>query len=256
MRTAPRKQRHTAHRIWERIRQERLGHRRGSDRAADVREGKQKLGLTGRETWCRKSTTGAARRRWMPVRSHGRLLRGRTIAGLHVCDALNGQWGSVFTWPTDHAHNRPFWKRTSWHLTISVACSAACATTTWKTAVKKIRRGHQREETERLIAFRSHWGFKTEFCNPARGNEKGGVEGEVRLLRRKPSGLPGPQAQNLEELKQHRQLLPARQQRRMTVGRRRRGRHAGRSYAAAAAVRGRIRPGGSAFSRQWTARAA
>jgi hypothetical protein len=48
-----------------------------------------------------------------------------------------------------------------------------------KSAVKKILRGHQREETERLIAFRSHWGFQTEFCNPARGNEKGGVEGEV-----------------------------------------------------------------------------
>jgi hypothetical protein len=29
----------------------------------------------------------------------------------------------------------------------------------------------QREKTERLIAFRSHWGFHSEFCNPARVNE-------------------------------------------------------------------------------------
>jgi hypothetical protein len=43
----------------------------------------------------------------------------------------------------------------------------------------KILRGHQREETKRFIAFRSHWSFETEFCNRARGNEKGGVEGEV-----------------------------------------------------------------------------
>ena len=28
-----------------------------------------------------------------------------------------------------------------------------------KSAVKKILRGHQREETTRFIAFRSHWGF-------------------------------------------------------------------------------------------------
>ena len=35
-----------------------------------------------------------------------------------------------------------------------------------------------------MIAFRSHWGFQTEFCNPARGNEKGGVEGEVGYFRR------------------------------------------------------------------------
>ncbi|MGB0014718.1 MAG: hypothetical protein WBQ03_24200 [Candidatus Sulfotelmatobacter sp.] len=49
--TAPPKQRHTAHRIWERIRQER------SDSVAEatvrryVREGKQRLRLTGRETF-------------------------------------------------------------------------------------------------------------------------------------------------------------------------------------------------------------
>jgi len=36
-----------------------------------------------------------------------------------------------------------------------------------KSAVKKILRGHQRVETGQLIAFRSHWGFHTEFCNPA-----------------------------------------------------------------------------------------
>jgi transposase len=48
-----------------------------------------------------------------------------------------------------------------------------------RSAVKKTLRGYQRIETDRLIAFRSHWGFRTEFCNPARGHEKGGVEGEV-----------------------------------------------------------------------------
>jgi hypothetical protein len=68
-----------------------------------------------------------------------------------------------------------------------------------KSAVKKILRGHQREETERLIAFRSHWGFQTEFCNPGRGNEKGGVEGEVGYFRRNHL-VPIPQAKNLEEL--------------------------------------------------------
>lgn len=42
-------------------------------------------------------------------------------------------------------------------------------------AVKKILRGHRREETARFIAFRSHWGFASEFCTPGAGNEKGGV---------------------------------------------------------------------------------
>ncbi len=70
-----------------------------------------------------------------------------------------------------------------------------------KSAVKGILRGHQREETERLIAFRSHWGFETEFCNPARGNEKGGVEGEVGYFRRNHL-VPVPQVESLQELNQ------------------------------------------------------
>ena len=46
-------------------------------------------------------------------------------------------------------------------------------------AVRKILRGQRREETARFVAFRSHWRFEAEFCTPAAGHEKGGVEGEV-----------------------------------------------------------------------------
>jgi len=42
-------------------------------------------------------------------------------------------------------------------------------------------RGHRREETARFVAFRSHWRFESEFCTPAEGHEKGGVEGEANL---------------------------------------------------------------------------
>jgi transposase len=66
-------------------------------------------------------------------------------------------------------------------------------------AVKKILRGHQREETTRFIAFRSHWGFAAEFCNAGQGHEKGGVEGEVGQFRRNYL-VPVPQVRNLEEL--------------------------------------------------------
>jgi len=36
----------------------------------------------------------------------------------------------------------------------------------------------------RFIAFRSHWDFESEFCTPAEGHEKGGVEGEGGYFRR------------------------------------------------------------------------
>jgi hypothetical protein len=62
--------------------------------------------------------------------------------------------------------------------------------------VKKILRGYQRIETDRMIAFRSHWGFQSEYCNPARGNEKGGVEGELGWFRRNHL-VPVPEAPDL-----------------------------------------------------------
>src|SRR5271155_3433814 len=73
-----------------------------------------------------------------------------------------------------------------------------------KAAVKKIFRGYQREETERFIAFRSHWRFASEFCTPGEGHEKGGVEGEVCYFRRN-HWVPVPSAPDLENL--NRQLL-------------------------------------------------
>jgi transposase len=68
-----------------------------------------------------------------------------------------------------------------------------------RSAVKKILRGHQREETTRFIAFRSHWGFESEFCTPAEGHEKGGVEGEGGYFRRNHM-VPVPNVTSWEEL--------------------------------------------------------
>jgi hypothetical protein len=68
-----------------------------------------------------------------------------------------------------------------------------------KSAVQKILRGHQREETQRFIAFRSHCGFQSEFCTPGRGNEKGGVEEEGGYFRRNYM-VPLPVARDLEHL--------------------------------------------------------
>src|SRR6202040_4278275 len=68
-----------------------------------------------------------------------------------------------------------------------------------RSAVKRILRGHQREETTRFMAFRSHWGFESEFCTPAEGHEKGGVEGEGGYFRRNHM-VPVPHVASWEEL--------------------------------------------------------
>jgi len=52
------------------------------------------------------------------------------------------------------------------------------------TVVKKVLRGKDRECTDGFIALRSHYLFKSLFCNVRRGNEKGVVEGGVKYVRR------------------------------------------------------------------------
>ena len=66
-------------------------------------------------------------------------------------------------------------------------------------AVKKILRGHRREETARFVAFRSLCGIEAEFCTPGEGHEKGGVEGEAGFFRRNHL-VPVPAARDLDEL--------------------------------------------------------
>ena len=48
-----------------------------------------------------------------------------------------------------------------------------------------------------MIAFRSHWGFAGEYCQPAHGNEKGGVEMELGWFRRNWL-VPVPEADDLK----------------------------------------------------------
>jgi transposase len=76
-------------------------------------------------------------------------------------------------------------------------------------AVKKILRGHRREETARFVAFRSHWRFEAEFCTPAEPHEKGGIEGKVGCFRRN-HWVPVPKAADIAEM--NRQLLDGCQQ--------------------------------------------
>jgi transposase len=55
-----------------------------------------------------------------------------------------------------------------------------------KPAVSRVLRGRTREEHEQFVALRSHYGFDAFFCQPgaAGAHEKGGVEGEVGRFRR------------------------------------------------------------------------
>ena len=68
-------------------------------------------------------------------------------------------------------------------------------------AVVKVLRGRGREENERFVALRSHYGFDSFFCIPGKegAHEKGGVEGEIGRFRRAYL-VPLPRGTALEEL--------------------------------------------------------
>lgn len=56
-----------------------------------------------------------------------------------------------------------------------------------KPAVARVLQGRNREENERFVALRSHYGFDSFFCIPGidGAHEKGGVEGEIGRFRRR-----------------------------------------------------------------------
>jgi transposase len=72
-----------------------------------------------------------------------------------------------------------------------------------KPAVVRVLRGRDRAEAERFIALRSHYGFDSFFCTPGKegAHEKGGVEGEIGRFRRRHL-VPVPAVASLAALNQ------------------------------------------------------
>jgi transposase len=70
-----------------------------------------------------------------------------------------------------------------------------------KPAVVRILSGRDRLESDRFVAMRSHYGFDSFFCEPgpAGAHEKGGVEGEVGRFRRRHL-VPVPTVRSLADL--------------------------------------------------------
>lgn len=66
------------------------------------------------------------------------------------------------------------------------------------TAVKKILKGGERELTDEFSRFKNHFNFDAVFCNPASGNEKGSVENKVGYLRRNLL-VPAPVVDNIKQ---------------------------------------------------------
>lgn len=194
---APRKQRHTARRIYIRIDRE-LKHEvsEGSVRRY-VRERKEEMGLWRGEIYIPQSYVVGEEAQVDWYEAYAEMEEGREKVQIFT---LRSMWsGGAYHRAYRRATQQAFFEAHQEAFAYFGGVFERLRYDNLTSAVKKIVRGYTREENVRFIAFRSHWGFEAEFCQPGRGNEKGGVEGEVGYFRRNHL-VPLPQARDLDEL--------------------------------------------------------
>jgi len=195
---APRKQRHTAHRIWERLRVE-VSDFAASERSVRkyVHQRKAEMGWLARETCVPQSHAWGqeAQVDWYEAWAE---LGGEPVK-LYVFSMRSMGSGGAYHRAYFRATQQAFPEAHELAFAYFGGVFQRLRYDNLTAAVKKILRGQRREETTRFIAFRSHWRFESEFCTPAEAHEKGGVEGEIGYFRRN-HWVPVPQAEDLAAL--------------------------------------------------------
>jgi transposase len=198
-RDAPRKQRHTARRIWQRLVAEHgatcsevtvsrnVGSRRGELGLVRVEVSIPQTHPPGAEAEVdfgefHAVLGGAAVKCWMFV-----MRLSNSGRAFHVAFATQAQEAFL------EGHVRAF--------THFGGVPALLRYDNLKPAVVRVCKGRDRAESERFIALRSHYGFDSFFCRPglAGAHEKGGVEGEIGRFRRRHL-VPVPNLRSLAEL--------------------------------------------------------
>lgn len=197
-RKAPRKQRHTAKRIWERIRQEVPGCTAAERTVRQyVAQRKEVLGLARRETFVPQSYDWGVEAQvdWYEAYAD---LDGERVK-LQVFSLRSMASGAAYHRAYLRATQQAFLEAHELAFHYFGGVFRRLRYDNLSSAVKKILRGYERELTARFIAFRSHWRYQADFCTPGEGHEKGGVEGEVGYFRRN-HWVPVPLARDLAEL--------------------------------------------------------
>jgi len=197
-RRAPRKQRHTAHRIWQRILAERPEHKVAEVTVRQyVRERKAELGWSTRMV-CVPQNYQLGQEGQVDWYEAWADLNGEQVL-LQVFSMRSMASGAAFHRAYHRATQQAFLEAHEHAFNYFQGVFAALRYDNLKAAVKKILRGYRRQETARFIAFRSHWRFSSEFCSPYQAHEKGGIESEAGYFRRN-HWVPLPKARDLEDL--------------------------------------------------------
>jgi len=196
--SAPRKQRHTARRMWQRLVEEHGAD--VSERAVSkfVRERRCALGLGAEGFVPQLHEPGAeAEVDW----GESTVVIGGVPTKVHKFLMRASHSGAAFVQAYPHETQQAFLEA---HVDAFEFFGGTFATVWYDnltSAVKQVLRGRKRVESDRFATFRSYFGYDSEFTLVGlRGaHEKGGVEGEVGRFRRRHM-VPVPQVESLAEL--------------------------------------------------------
>lgn len=196
---APKKQRHTARRIYQRLVDEEGAALAESTVRAYVKKRKRALGLDTPEAYCPQvHLPGAgAEVDWgeaevviegSPVRVNLFLMRS-SYSGAAFCWASVNQTQQAFLF----AHTLAF--------EFFGGVYPEIRYDNLTSAVKKILKGRRRVEADRFTALRSHYLYEASFTTPGvkGAHEKGGIEGEVGRFRRRHL-VPVPEVDSIDQL--------------------------------------------------------
>lgn len=181
---APRKQRHTAKRIWRRLVDE-LGVEVAETTVRDhVRRRRRELGLTVGEVFVPQVHAPARTAEVDWGEAEVDLAGARTRVQLFFMRSCFS--GGAFSMASPVETQQAFLEGHALAFDWFGGVFAEVRYDNLGSAVKKVLRGRRRVETDRFIAMRSHYLFDSIFTTPGieGAHEKGGVEGEVGRLRR------------------------------------------------------------------------
>jgi transposase len=198
-RTAPRKQRHTARRVWERLVEEQ-GARVAESTVRDyVRAAKRRLALDRVEvTIPQHHELGAEAE--VDFGSISVYLDG-LLTEVELFVMRMSASGKAFRHAYGNEAQEVFLDGHVQAFEVFGGVPGRIRYDNLKTAVVKVLQGRNRLESERFVALRSHYGFESFFCRPGLvgAHEKGGVEGEIGRFRRRRL-VPVPRVASLAEL--------------------------------------------------------
>ncbi|MGI8714395.1 MAG: IS21 family transposase [Solirubrobacteraceae bacterium] len=181
---APRKQRHTAKRVWRRLIDEHGVEVAETTVRDHVRKRRRELGLTVGEVFVPQvhAPGRTAEVDWgeAAVDLAGALTR------VHVFHMRACFSGAAFSMASPVESQQAFLEGHALAFDWFGGVFAEVRYDNLGSAVKKVLRGRRRVETDRFVAMRSHYLFESLFTTPGiqGAHEKGGVEGEVGRLRR------------------------------------------------------------------------